>query len=411
MAPSPDAGRSRLPLLLGFAAWSYLLMGFEGVQRPYVGRSFALDDAGIAQLVGWVQVGVLGAFVALWQADRRGRRWLLLLSLAALPPLALATAAAPGLAWFLAAQIGVTAFTRALFGIVPVVLTEEAAEGQRPRLQAWYGMVSILGAMGGLLVLSVLLSGRWRLAWVLAALPWLALPFVRRALGETQRFARARAVGRAEAVQLWHVFGGPYARRAAGLLVASTLRGAAVMAALSWTYYHSIENLGLSEALAAGLSLGATLGGLVGVPLAARLCERWGRRPTVVLGSSLAIGAGVVFYWLPAGGEPGSLGLLFAVLALSHLGMNIFNVGDRLVDTEIFPTHLRATFTAWGRLGDAVSGIAGNLALSALSAALGGLVPAISVLAPACFVPAVALFLWAVPETRGLDLETASLDR
>jgi hypothetical protein len=83
--PGPARRPSRtaqLPLLLGFAAYGYLLMGFDGVQRPYLRDAFGLDDAGIATLVALLQAGTFGSFLLLWQADRLGRRWLLLLVLA-----------------------------------------------------------------------------------------------------------------------------------------------------------------------------------------------------------------------------------------------------------------------------------------------------------------------------------------
>ncbi len=393
--------------LLALAAWAFMLMGYEGVQRPFVAESFGLDDAGIARLVGVVQLGVLGAFFLLWRADHLGRRWLMLLSLALLPLAALATAWAPGLIWFAAAQIATGAFTRSLFGIVPVVLSEEAPEGKRPRVQAWFGLVSNLGAQAGmLLMMAVLGQEHWRTGWLIGALPLLALPLAYRGLGETARFERARDQGRAQ-VRLWDVFHAPYTRRASGLIVASTLRGAAVMASLSWTAYHGISNLGLSGRTVAGLSFAATVAGLLGVPLAARLARTWGRRPTVVLGSALTVFGGVTYYHVPL--EAG-LPALLAVLIVSRIGLNIFNVGDRLVDTELFPTHLRATWTAWGRLGDTVSGVGSNLLLAVLADAMGGLVWAIGALSIACFVPATLLFLWVVPETRGLDLDSASLE-
>jgi len=401
-APSRGPSRVRLALLLGLSAYAYMLMGFDGVQRPYVRESFGLDDAGIATLMGLVQLGTVGAFLLLWQADRLGRRWLLLWILGLTPLLAVGTSLAPGVVTFALLQIGATAATRSAFGIVPVVLTEEAAEGDRPRLQGWFGGIGILGAMAGLLLMSVVLDGDWRIAWALAALPLLALPFARRTFHETDRFERARTGGRAGSVQLWHVFQGPYRRRAAGLFVASTLRGAAVIGTLSWGYYHAIENLGLDEPVAAGLNLGATLLGLVGVPLGARLADAWGRRPTVILGATLALAAGVAFYWVPADLGAGLLPVLGVVMVMSRIGTNAFSVGDRLVDTEVFPTRLRATYTAWGRLGDAIAGAGSHLVIGRLAdpAVLGGIVPAISIVCVVSFLPSVVIYLCAASTSR-----------
>jgi hypothetical protein len=90
--------------------------------------------------------------------------------------------------------------------------------------------------------------------------------------------------------------------------------------------------------------------------------------------------------------------------------MSAFGVADRCLDTELFPTQLRATYAGASRLAQAFAAIVTQFGLSALSAQLGGLVPAISWLSVVTFLPALGVFLLTVPETRGLTLERASGD-
>ncbi len=409
---SLDPLRAQLPVLLTLAGYTFFLQSLDGVQRPHVKEEFGLDDSGIAFLMGLVQLGGFGTLLLTREADRRGRRKVLLWACAGLPPLALATALAPAAAAFALAQIALTALVRTLFGLVPVVISEEASETGRPRAQAWFGLASMIGANLGLLAMAGLVhaTGSWRSAWALAALPVLALPWLRRSVIETRRFARARERGRTSASSMFDLFRGPLRRRALGLLGAATLRATAIIATLSWTYHHAVSQLGLAPGLAAGFLLGGTLLGLLGIPLGARLVRVWGRRPTVVLASGVAVGSGIAFYWIPVGSGALPLAALAGAFALSQIALNAFNVGDRLVDTEVFPTHLRATYTGWARAADAVAGSLANFGVSALSLALGSLEAAISALAPAALLPAIAIFLWAVPETRGIALDVAALE-
>ncbi|MGH7287304.1 MAG: MFS transporter [Myxococcota bacterium] len=148
--------------------------------------------------------------------------------------------------------------------------------------------------------------------------------------------------------------------------------------------------------------------GQLGNPLGARLSNLWGRRPTSVAGAFVAVVAGILFYWVPAG--PSAVVPLMALIAASQGGIAALSVSDRLIGTEPFPTALRATFMGASALMQAGAAIAAQFGLSLLATPLGGLAPAISWLSAATFVPAIIVFLMVVPETRGLSLERAALE-
>jgi MFS family permease len=231
---------------------------------------------------------------------------------------------------------------------------------------------------------------------------------VRRALPETERFARARAIGRVATSRASDLFRGPLRRRSIGLLGVSFLRPIALIAVATWPFYHMVETLSLSPGLASLVYLVGGGIGQVGHPLGARLSNRWGRRPTSLAGSIAAVATGVLFFWVAPG--PAVLPQLMALMALNQAATAAFSVSDRLIAVELFPTPLRATFAGASALMLAGAAVASQFGLSLLSRPLGGLVPAITWLSLATFLPATAVFLLAVPETRGLSLEQASLE-
>jgi putative MFS transporter len=360
--------------------------------------------------VGWISLGAFGAALLTRLADRHGRRRILLLCFALLPLLSLATALAPGVASYALAQLVVTALFVTLLAGIAVVISERASDGRRAAGQAWFGLSGALGGglAFGLAAAADRLPGGWRSLWLVAALPALATLPVRRALRETSRFEHAREQGKVDSTRAGDLFRGAYRRRAIGLLVVSLLRPIALVATATWPFYHMVRTLGLPPALASLVFLVGGGIGQLGNPLGARLSNRWGRRPTSIAGSFVAVGAGILFFWVPAG--PSALVPLTVLLAASQGGIAALSVSDRLIGTELFPTALRATFLGASALMQAGAAIAAQFGLSLLAIPLGGLAPAITWLSAATFVPAIVVFLMVVPETRGLSLERAALE-
>jgi Na+/melibiose symporter-like transporter len=294
-----------------------------------------------------------------------------------------------------------------------VAVSEEVAEAERPVGQSWYGVIGALGAGIPYMLAPALagLVGGWRWMWLASALMLLLAPSVRRSLTETGRFARAEADGSTARARARDLFGARYGRRAAGLLLAGLLRPIALVATGTWTYYHMVDTLGLSAAVASGIIVTGGAVGLAGNPLGARLAARWGRRPTHALGASVTIATGIAFYFVPEGFAGGQALGLASCFFVNQLGMNAFGVADRCLDAELFPTALRATYAGLARLSAAVAAVVCQFALSALTGPLGSLPAAIAVLSVASFLPSLPIFLWAAPETRGLSLDQAALEQ
>jgi putative MFS transporter len=399
-----------MSVLLALTAYAFYVQALGGLGAPFVAREFGLDDASITWIAGWISLGTFGTALLTRLADRRGRRGIVVLCFAGLPPLALASALAPGVASYTLAQLGVNALLGALLAGIIVVMTERASDSRRAAGQAWFGLVGALGAGPALALAAGVdhLPWGWRSFWALAVLPALAIPAVRGALTETERFEHARDAGRVAASRLADLFRGAWRRRSIGLLAASFLRPIALIAIGTWPYYHMVNTLSLSPARASLVFLVGGGVGQVGNPIGARLSNRWGRRPTSALGSLVAVATGIWFFRVATG--PFLIAQLIVLMALCQAATAAFSVSDRLIGTELFPTQLRASFGGISMLMQAAAAVASQFGLSLLSARLGGLAPAITWLSLLTFVPATAVFLLVVPETRGLSLEQASLE-
>ena len=412
--PDPrGSARRQMAALLTLTASASYLNTVPGIVAAYVARDFGLSDAGIASLMGFISLGALGSFGLTRLADRIGRRRVLLACFAVLPALAFATALAPGLRLYVSLQVAVAALYVTVLATTMVVITEELPDEARAEGQAYYGLLFSLGG-APVLLLAPLLAGPgrgWRVLWALPGLLILAFPWVRSSLPETRRFTHAVESGSVAATRTRDLFQGPLRRRAIGLLAAWTLRPVGVTAVLTYLFYHGVGNLHLSPAIVTGVFIAGGGVGLLGIPLGARLSNRWGRRPTLASFSLLCVAAGLAYYWVPAevAGIPGlALGACFGV---NQIAFNAYNVAERCLDTELFPTALRATYAGSTRLGQAVATIAANFAVSALSTPLGGIVPAITVVCVATALPAVLIFLAVAPETAGQGLDEASLEQ
>ncbi len=395
-------------LLLALTIYASYLQALPGMTAPFFAADFGLDDAHITAIAGFVSLGAFGSAALARMADRHGRRRLMVACFALLPALSLASALAPGIVSYTVAQIGVSALMGALFTGIVVVMIERASESRRAAGQAWFGLA---GALGGGLAVGLAALGNdmpwgWRGFWLLAALPLLAIEPVRRALGETDRFTRARDDGHVAASRTRDLFRGPWRRRSIALLFVATLRPIALIATSLWTFYYMVKSLALSPATASLIFFIGGGIGLLGNPVGAWLANEWGRRPTAVWGSAVAVASGIAFYWIPLG--PWAVTELIALTTVNQAATAAFSVADRLLGSELFPTPLRATFSGVVGLMVAGAGLVANFGLSFLVEPLGGLVPAISWLSVVTFVPATLIFLIAVPETRGMSLEEAA---
>ena len=411
--PEDAAARSSRRELLGLAA-VFAIASYgttvNGVAAPYLARSFGLDDAAVARMFGWI---ALNGVLVLWLArllDRLGRRRILRASILGLAAGGLASAGAPTLLLFVVAQIGTHACLNTTITAATVMVTEELPLARRARGQS---MTAFLGGFGSgvALLLVASLSDRewvWRVAWGLIAVPLFVFLRFFSALPETRRWENAAGRGEVAKARASDAWRGAHRPRTAGLVLHVLLGSIAGTAAGSWPYYHLVHTLGMSASLASVILFGGGLSGAVGFFVAGRFCDRFGRRATLAAAAFTFNAAMVAFYLLPDGATAWlPLGLLFGAASVAG---NASIVAFRTLATELFPTRIRSTVIGWFSVTGLVAAVASNFATSALTQVTGSLAEAIAWIA-LLIVPACLALLVLVPETRGLELEEASLER
>jgi putative MFS transporter len=409
----PDAPKAPLGSLFFLGGVAQAGMTLPMFTAPFVAREFGLEDAEVAFLSGIISLGAFGAFGLARFADRRGRRPVMRLGLAALGPLSLATALAPAVWLYAASQLVFGAFRGALASVVNVAITEVTDDRARARAHGWFGFVAAAasGVPLGLAAGLGDLPAGWRIQFAVLGALVLALPWLWARIPETGRFEKSRTDDPAGHGRLRDLVAPAYRRRAVGLFTVGVLRGAGLGVLGSYAFFHAVDNLGQPSWVGSAVLGGGGAIGMAGNAIGAISSERWGRRPTQVAGALLTMAGGVFFYQVPGTlgvHTPLLLGLGFTGYVL---GVQAFSVADRLVDTELFPTRLRGTYAGVRTVGDAAAATLQNFGLAAAIAGVGDLPRAILIFVPLLVVPSLALFWWVTTESRGISLEEASLEQ
>jgi 2-amino-4-hydroxy-6-hydroxymethyldihydropteridine diphosphokinase len=408
------SGAARGRRLLAVLFLLNLLQGYvwsiNGTASKYLAEDFGLDEAALARYFATFAIGAFGTILLSRLADRIGRRRLLLVSAGLLPLAGLASLLAPSAWAYALAQIAVVAVVGTFFAVSVVIATEELPLERRARGQGQLGLASGLGAGLTLVLIALAVGplGSWRWLWAPAVASLLLLPWLRRALPETDRFRLAHELGQLEASRMRELLRPSYRGRAFGVLAAAFLGNAANVAAMTWGMYHLLHNLELSQPTASGIFLAGGALAIAGFPLGARLCDVLGRRWTGAAGSIVSTALSLAFYWLPPD-APWLVPLLALTFGVGGMARTAKMIAWRASATELFPTRLRAAVQGWAALVGALSGVAAQLGTAALVPWVGGLVPGASVVV-LLGLPAAVVFLAFVPETRGIELESASLD-
>jgi MFS family permease len=384
-------------------------MAINAIAAPWVARSFALSQSGIAAVYACISVSAIGALILSRYIDRLGRRRVLLWCMTATPLCALAAAVPAPLPLFVAFEIMLYGFIGATVSGSVVMFAEALPVEQRAKGQSYGGVALGLGA--GLCVIFMPLLAdagySWRWLLVLSGAGLLGLPLLASATPESAHWQRAAANGSTAASRFSDLFASRYRHRAVPLLASQLLSQIAAAAVMNWSYYHAVSVVGLPAAAASVMVLVAGGIGLLGYPLGARLCERFGRVPTVVVCDLLLSAGALWFYWGPPlhVAYPGVwLGIGFFWFTAAGNGAM---VGTNAAATELFPTSVRATVIGWFTLVTAVAAVFAQGIMAALAVPLGGLSSVVGYLSLLA-TPSAVVFGMFIDETRGLALDMAS---
>ncbi len=460
LAPRSRAYLRLLLLLLVSAAF------FDGYDAevlalllPQIQTTFHASTAelGVAHIP--IVLGQLVAFVLVVQADRVGRRPVLLWSVIGYTVFTGLTALAPTLPIFVAFQFFAQIFIGAEYGIAVTVVVEEFPEDRRGRAM---GTLLTVGPFGAIVVGALLAVGlqdgplAWRSFYLVGLVPLVVVAVARRRLQETQAFTtrRRRQASDGETVAGaetqaggWELLGAgtpvagatladgdsvagseapagdetargaatpallePWSARWRGRLVAvgviSFLQLVASSAAVAWWAYYAERERGFSTSLVALFVIGAFGLGTLGYYSCGRLMERFGRKRTAIAYTVGSAGFGLALFQVSA-----VVPSFFLLIGAVFFGLGIAPALSAFA-TELFPTQIRAQANSWVRAffgvaaqaaGPALVGVLGDRTTGAIGS-IGG---AVSVLLLAT-IPNLWLIRRYLPESQGVPLEVLS---
>jgi len=372
---------------------------------PQIQAGLGLDDERVGFALMAIRLGALPALGVSLVADRLGRRRALLASVVGFSVCSVVTGLARSPAEFVAAQVAARTFLHAQHLLGVVVVAEELRAARR----GWgLGVLNSLGSLGGALALGLFvaiewLPGGWRTMYLAGGLPLLLMPWLRRTLAETRRFAERDAEAAAEVpalrplLDLVRVHPGRV-----GLLALATVPTFLLLAtSFLFVSKYLQEDHGLSPPQVGLFLAGAGALSPLGSVLAGGLADRFGRRRVMGAASAVCFAGIAAFYalptpWLPLAFGPFMLGSGMLIVLFHALGAELFPTGHR--STAGGAREILSTLG--GALGLAASG-----ALYAVTGSYAGAILWLLVLAP--LPPLLVLLL---PETAGRELEEISPD-
>jgi len=384
-------------------------LSIVGVASPWIAKSFALDQAQLAELFAWMSLSAFGALILARLADRVGRRRIILSSLVLAPLCAVGAVMARDPAQFAVSEILISALLGGSVSSAIVLLAEELPVEQRARGQAFAAGASAIGGVLGYMVIPFLLQWEYSWRWLLApCIVGMVLVFpLARMLPVDSRWARLASTNSISGSRFYDIFHPLYRRRAITLLVCAALDTIAGSAVNGWLYFDAVSIIGLSPQKASSVIVAGMVLGMLGFPVGAWAADRFGRVSTVTYVGGAAWFGALAFYWGPPSGVTWPLAWLTAAYCWFKIASGVMTVGANSAATELFPAALRTTMIGWQGITAAVFSMLAQVMIAALIGPLGGLTNVIRYLA-VLGIPSAAIFGAFIDETRGLPLEVAA---
>ena len=339
-----------------------------------------------------IRLASLGGLPIAAQADRFGRRSVLLTIAAIGLTLSAVSALAPTF-WFYVALVALARpALSAVNALAGVIAAEEARARDRSAslalIAAAYGLGSGIIAVG-----RGLLPGEpdWRIVMAFAAIPLVLLPLLARRIREP-----AIASGHRAAAGLPGKIPRQYVGRVTLLALLTGSLTLATGPGFTLLFVYGEQVLGATPLYLSTLVLAAGPAGLVGILIGRWGADRLGRRITAAIAMAATGGAVALAY---AGDIVNlSVGYLLALATSSA-----FAPPTGALAAELVPTRIRATVAGWETVAGVLGASLGLLCFGVLADATGGFASASITVGVAVAVIAIG-FVW-LPETLGTELE------
>ena len=356
---------------------------------PFAGDEFGSSNSAQGVAGSIVRVGGLVALLIMIQADKRGRKTVLVWASTAGALLAVTGALAPSLPWLAVSQMLARAFATAILLLVAIVAAEEMPAGSRAYAVSLLAMSSGLGA--GVCVLGLRLADLSTRGWrLLYLVPLLGLPIVaavRRRLPESRRYIAP------------HVPGAMAGHGGRLLLLAASGVLVNLFVAPSSQFGNQFlrDERGFSGGRIGLFSVVIGTPAVIGIIAGGRIADVRGRRAV----AAVALVAGTlstVAYFHSKGWTMWMISMAGAIVSAAAIpALGVYG-------PELFPTGLRGRANGLVAVSSLVGSAGGLVLCGVLSDHFGRIAPAMSILAVGPLLLAV-LVLAAYPETAGKELE------
>jgi putative MFS transporter len=398
--------------LIGLLSTATFFEGYDGYVFSFVLAQVLTTYGGTERTGGVIRAitiaGTVAAFFLAAQADRIGRRRLLLITVTGYTVMTGLTAAAPNLAWYTVAQFLAQVFLGAEWAAAVTMVVEEYPQDRRGRA---LGILTSMGTLGGISVGLLGFAGfmgnplGWRAFYLVGLIPLVVVAVARRGLRETRRYEAATQGADLNRSGIFEPWKPEFRHNVLAVGLTHFFRYLAVSAGVAWWVYYAEKEAHMSVSLT-GLYLAiAGVVGALGFVIAGRLMDRFGRKPTFL---TYVVMAGILGTLLFQTHAPGPMLPLLCGTIFFGLGSG---AATTAFATECFPTYVRGRAATWCRNAFEVpGGIFGPLIVGFLGdhrhGAIGSIGGAASLLFGVCTLPVIVIAWKGIAETKGLDLGT-----
>lgn len=411
---APQRDRRYRRKLLWLVSSATFFEGYDNFVLSFVLALVLVDLGGTEAQAGWIRaivgLGAAAGFLLSAQADRIGRKRLLLITIVGYTVCAALTAISPNLAFLTGAQFLSQIFLASEWAVAITIVTEEFPADERGRALGIVTSMNTLGGIAvGLLAFSFALlpfDVTWRAFYVLALVPLILIAVGRRSMLETERYHAVRShegYHRLDHTSLLEPWKPAFRADVLAVGLVTFFRHAVAAAAAFWWAYYAQQEVGMSVSISGLYLAAAGVLGAIGFLVAGRLMDRHGRKPVFL---AYMVGTLVFGTWLFQIRDP--LVMLPVLCLAIFFGLGSVAVTSAFA-TEPFPTYVRSRAAAWCRNAFEIpGGIVAPLVVGILgdhvSGPVGSIGDAMSLTTVALLVPTIWIAWRWVPETKGANL-------